>query len=118
MSYINREKIEETKVMIVGLLQEFIDEYKMYSASLIDYHYGRAEGVETARTMIIRRLNTLLEQPTADVEEVKHGKWIKRGNEKKCSVCGFIYYSNNDDWNGCPNCLSKMDGKDTNVPTK
>ena len=58
------------------------------------------------------------DQPTADVMEVKHGKWIKRGNEKKCSVCGFIYYSNNDDWNGCPNCLSKMDGKDTNVPTK
>lgn len=64
-------------------------------------------------------LRSLIEkQPTADVMEVKHGKWIKRGNEKKCSVCDFIYYSNNDDWNGCPNCLSKMDGKDTNVPTK
>jgi rubrerythrin len=48
--------------------------------------------------------------PAADVVEVRHGHWIKRGNEKKCSVCGFIYYSNNDDWNGCPNCLAKMDG--------
>ena len=46
----------------------------------------------------------------ADVAEVKHGHWIKRGNEKKCSVCGFIYYSNNDDWNGCPKCGAKMDG--------
>ena len=45
-----------------------------------------------------------------DFVEVKHGHWIKRGNEKKCSVCDFIYYSNNDDWNGCPNCLAKMDG--------
>ena len=49
--------------------------------------------------------------PTADVEEVKHGKWMKKGNEKKCSVCNFIYYSNNDDWNYCPNCGAKMDGK-------
>ena len=48
--------------------------------------------------------------PTADVVEVKHGYWKFSGNEKKCSVCGFVYYSNNDKWNGCPNCLSKMDG--------
>ena len=56
---------------------------------------------------LIKEIN---DTPTADVVEVKHGHWIKRGNEKKCSVCGFIYYSNNDDWNGCPNCLAKMDG--------
>ena len=49
--------------------------------------------------------------PTANVVEVKHGHWIKSGNEKKCSVCGFVYYSNNDEWNGCPNCLAKMDGE-------
>lgn len=44
-------------------------------------------------------------------ETVRHGRWIRRGNEKKCSVCGFIYYSNDDEWNGCPNCLSIMDEK-------
>lgn len=49
--------------------------------------------------------------PAADVAPVVHGRWIRRGNEKKCSVCGFIYYSNNDEWNGCPNCLAKMDGR-------
>jgi hypothetical protein len=48
-------------------------------------------------------------QPTADVAEVKHGKWMKHGNEKKCSECQFIYYSNNDEWNFCPNCGAKMD---------
>lgn len=48
--------------------------------------------------------------PTADVKEVKHGEWKKRGNEKKCSVCEFIYYSNNDEWNYCPNCGARMDG--------
>lgn len=62
-------------------------------------------------------LGEIEDAPTADVAEVKHGYWIKKGNEKKCSVCKFIYYSNNDEWNGCPNCLAKMDGKDNNVPT-
>ena len=43
--------------------------------------------------------------------EDRRGHWIKRGNEKKCSVCGFIYYSNQDEWNGCPNCLADMRGE-------
>ncbi len=42
----------------------------------------------------------------------KTGHWIRRGNEKKCSCCGFIYYSNHDDWNGCPNCLADMRGEE------
>ena len=38
------------------------------------------------------------------------GEWKKRGNEKTCSLCKFIYYSNNDDWNFCPNCGARMSG--------
>ena len=45
-------------------------------------------------------------QPTADVQEVKHGKWISRKNESKhkdwwtCSECqGRFYY----EWKFCPN---------------
>lgn len=49
--------------------------------------------------------------PATDVVEVKHGEWKKRGNEKKCSRCEFIYYSNNDEWSFCPNCGAKMDGE-------
>lgn len=43
-------------------------------------------------------------------KEERRGRWIRRGNEKKCSCCGFIYYSNQDKWNGCPNCLADMRG--------
>lgn len=50
--------------------------------------------------------------PTADVMAKIKGKWIKRGNEKKCSKCQFIYYSNNDEWTFCPNCGAKMKGGD------
>ena len=42
--------------------------------------------------------------PTIDAVPMKKAHWIKKGNEKTCSGCGFIYYSNNDDWNYCPNC--------------
>lgn len=38
------------------------------------------------------------------------GEWVKRGNEKTCSLCKFIYYSNNDEWNFCPNCGAHMSG--------
>lgn len=40
------------------------------------------------------------------------GEWRKRGNEKTCSLCKFIYYSNNDEWNFCPNCGARMRGAD------
>lgn len=55
--------------------------------------------------------NVIKSAPTADVVEVRHGEWQKRGNEKTCSQCKFIYYSNNDEWSYCPNCGAKMDGK-------
>lgn len=38
----------------------------------------------------------------------EQGQWEKHGNEKTCSLCQFIYYSNNDDFNYCPNCGAKM----------
>lgn len=46
--------------------------------------------------------------PTVDAVEVVHGRWIRKGNEMKCSKCKFIYYSNHDDFNYCPNCGADM----------
>ena len=44
--------------------------------------------------------------------EERRRRWIRRGNEMKCSnpKCQFIYYSNHDDFNYCPNCGARMDG--------
>ena len=50
------------------------------------------------------------EAPTIEAEPVRHGEWKKRLNESTCSECKFIYYSNKDEWNYCPNCGAKMDG--------
>ena len=50
-------------------------------------------------------------QPTADVEEVKHGEWerkIKNGRPRglKCSLCGRSIHFHE---NYCPECGAKMD---------
>ena len=55
--------------------------------------------------------------PTADVVEVRHGRWEKCKEcccEYRCSVCGYEFCRTT---NYCPNCGAKMDGErgiDTN----
>lgn len=39
----------------------------------------------------------------------EQNKWFNSG--LKCAACEFIYYSNKDEWNFCPNCGARMDGK-------
>jgi rubrerythrin len=68
------------------------------------YPFPCAIGVEYA--VPLRAIN---EEPTADVVEVKHGKWIKDKNRYTCSECGFYYFANNSKSNYCPNCGAKMD---------
>lgn len=58
--------------------------------------------------------------PTADVQEVKHGDWLKPGNDPIdnkqwiCSECKGLtetaYYCGHCYYNYCPNCGTRMDG--------
>ena len=56
--------------------------------------------------------------PTADVQKVRHGRWISNelGGYKLayyCSECGWVDgYPFNDRHKYCPNCGAKMDGKE------
>ena len=56
-------------------------------------------------------LKVIQQAPTIDAVPVVYGRWKKSGNEKICSACKFIYYSNNDDFNYCPNCGARMGGE-------
>lgn len=38
------------------------------------------------------------------------GEWVKDNNKRTCSLCGYLYYSNNDKFHYCPNCGAKMEG--------
>lgn len=51
----------------------------------------------------------VLKEPTADVAEVMHAKWIKHEGYDECEVCHSktIYGSNY-----CPNCGARMDKED------
>ena len=60
----------------------------------------------------------VLESPTADVEEVRHGTWIWAENGEEdyeqywiCSVCGEKEYFKT---NYCSDCGAKMDGGKAN----
>lgn len=56
-------------------------------------------------------------QPTADVQEVRHGKWLYEDSDRgwtdyKCSDCGNIISTvaqDEDLYSYCPYCGAKMD---------
>ena len=67
-------------------------------------------------------IDRIKNQPTADVAEVKHGKWLMRGGWFRCSECdekaelrdvggtgGFSHEYEQIKSNYCPNCGAKMD---------
>ena len=50
--------------------------------------------------------------PTADVQEVRHGKWEKSLFAQdffRCSLCSAVW---NRKFEYCPHCGAKMDGKE------
>ncbi len=88
-------------------------DYKEYARQLRENAVKDDNGVIRCSPALWEQIVSIIDNiPTADVVEVKHGKW--EGCE--CSLCGhFATYAN--DYNYCPNCGAKMDGKDTNVST-
>ena len=54
-------------------------------------------------------VKTLMKYPIADVQEVKHGRWVNHGSFEVCSVCGEEQYGHDNGRYYCPNCGSCMD---------
>lgn len=69
-------------------------------------------GIDIIKAFISR----ITAQPTADVQEVKHGYWIYNltyyeSDECNCSLCGqLMTTAKGVRMNYCPNCGAKMDG--------
>ena len=79
---------------------------------------------KVALSMLTRKYREIiLSAPIVDAVEVVHGRWIEkklddfRMWELRCSECGWVGISNYDaydepyDFNYCPNCGAKMDGR-------
>lgn len=62
-------------------------------------------------------IRTLLGEAIADVAPVRHGRWIEEHCYLKCPECSvmdkcdFTFFDIGN-WDYCPNCGAKMDGKD------
>ena len=73
---------------------------------LSEYYHHRTDGQSMALSEAISRV------PTADVQEMKHGKWIwthVRGSLLPCcSVCGSSHGTMYE-FDYCPNCCAKME---------
>ena len=77
------------------------------------------EAIDLGLSLSMRKVR---EQPTADVVEVKHGKWVDKFNRNRiatqsfCSVCGnhsgIGGIESNRHKPYCPNCGAKMDGEE------
>lgn len=95
-----------------------VNEKRLIDANAADNAIAAAadkyDGYDSCQNKIIQGLleaqDVVAAAPTVDAVEVVHGRWRKQRNETKCSVCHFIYYSNHDYFNYCPNCGAKMDG--------
>ena len=68
----------------------------------------------------IEILTELEYAPTADVAEVRHGKWVHTDyamhwlGKDECSECTYHTFDRDDlsHFNFCPNCGARMDGDD------
>lgn len=60
-------------------------------------------------------IDMLKKAPTVDAEPVRHGHWVGIDDEPcevwECDMCGYIYESDQQWYNYCPNCGAKMDGE-------
>lgn len=89
------------------LKSEFPIRRNNYDEEHGDVHF--INGIET----VFEYIDYML---TADVEEVRHGKWERCGRLEgktvlKCSVCGQgITSMFAPEYHFCPNCGAKMDG--------
>lgn len=62
-------------------------------------------------------IEAIMSVPTAEVEPVRHGKWIGASisgiDHYRCTECGEYIesvWTSNFDYRYCPNCGARMDG--------
>ena len=113
MKIYTKEEICSRKVTSVQMLRtgELIMHFKdgcfSTEAGSNDFACGWVIGVDNMEGVIDR-------QPTADVVEVKHGKWLLKhigvGHYWECSECEFKN-AVMPRTNYCPNCGAKMDSE-------
>lgn len=94
-------------------MSRYIDADKI-NAKLMDEYYGM---ISDESMKIYKIMQMLSNAPTADVAEVKRGKWLPYGfglEVVKCSICGAVY-EGGDSFRFCPKCGARMDLEEENA---
>ncbi len=82
--------------------------------------YGELCENKGAREAVESCICEVEEQPIADVQPIRRGRWIDACCEIECSCCNTRYHDDiinmcydwsNDKINYCPNCGARMDGE-------
>lgn len=102
-------------------MREYIEREEVMKTARDGYHsdFGRSMADLTSLEEVLE------DTPIADVEEIRHGKWIMRGGIFRCSECdskaltrdvggtgGFSHEFEQVKSKRCPECGAKMDKKD------
>ena len=78
-----------------------------------ELNWGGNFGMITS-SVLDKAERALSEMPAADVQPVKHGRWIDNGVVYTCSECNSSVPKNifviGCDFEGCPYCFARMDG--------
>ena len=56
-----------------------------------DYNQFIMEETKSETAGLLRSIEILNSQHTADVQEVRHGRWIDKSGDFVCSVCGWAF---------------------------
>ena len=101
-------------------MAEYIDKWSVINR-LIDLEnefqqYKPFHGFEHAMYRKICETEIAIgKMPAADVEPVRHGRWVEQekyafGTMYDCSICDNRILDNGHSWNYCPNCGADMRG--------
>lgn len=90
-------------------MSRYIDADKLYIAAMDTEFYDAAD-----EDVVLELIN---QQPTADVQEVKHGEWLLEREPcgkpycYHCTICDSDFHHTGIKvaWDFCPNCGAKMD---------
>lgn len=92
-------------------MTEYIDKEKLLQKLSRMIEYCKDDNKVNGLTALFQVSDAIMDCSTADVQEVKHGKWgfIDR-HQSRCSECGLIRnIATQVGWDFCPMCGARMD---------
>lgn len=89
----------------------YISKAEAINTILGDMQNGESNMEEIFNTALRKAASRIETIPAADVEEVRHGKWVYHYRLKRfvCLECGYEQ-KHKPEWKYCPNCGAIMDG--------